>query len=51
MLEIILVVLLILWLGGYIGYGRSRWGWGRSGDIGTIILVILILVLLFGPRW
>lgn len=47
MLEIILIVLLLLWLAGYLGYGRSRLGWGRSGDIGTIILVVLILVLLF----
>lgn len=45
-LAVILVVLLILWLSGYIGYGRSRWGWGRPGDIGTVLLIVLVLVLL-----
>lgn len=44
-LAIVLLVILILWLGGYLGYGRSRLGWGRNGDIGTILLIVVILIL------
>lgn len=49
-LGILLLIILILWLGGYFGYGRSRWGWGPSGDVGTVLLIVVILLLLGGIR-
>jgi hypothetical protein len=50
MLAAILIVLLVLYLLGYVGHGRANWGWGTGGDIGsaliTIILIIVVLRLL-----
>lgn len=44
----LLVIIIILWLAGYFGYGRSRWGWGPHGDWGTVILIVLIVLILVG---
>jgi hypothetical protein len=45
---ILIIVALLILSGGYFGYGRSHWGWGHAGDIGWLIIVILVLFLLFG---
>lgn len=50
-LTLIVLVVLVAWLSGYFGYGRTRWAWGRNGDIGALLVVLVLLVLLFGwPR-
>jgi hypothetical protein len=44
---ILLIILIILLLGGLPNYGYSRnWGYGPSGGVGLILLVVLILVLM-----
>jgi len=42
---LIIVILLILGLAPSWGYSR-RWGWGPSGGLGFILLVLLVLYLL-----
>jgi len=48
MLGTILIVLLILFLVGALPtWGHSRnWGYGPSGLLGTILVIVVILVLL-----
>ncbi len=48
MLGTILIVLLILMLVGALPtWGHSRsWGYGPSGGLGFVVLIVLILVLL-----
>jgi hypothetical protein len=48
MLSTILIVVLILMLvGGLPTWGYSRnWGYGPSGLIGTVLLILIILALL-----
>ena len=44
---ILLIVLLVLLLGGLPTWPYSRrWGYGPSGALGTLLLILLILVLL-----
>jgi hypothetical protein len=49
MLRLLLLIILILLLIGALPawpYSR-RWGYGPSGGIGTLLLVVLLLILLF----
>lgn len=44
---ILLIVLIVLLLGGLPTWPHSRdWGYGPSGGLGLILMVVLILVLL-----
>ena len=44
---ILLIVLLVLLIGGLPTWPHSRrWGYGPSGALGTLLLILLILVLL-----
>ena len=44
---IILIILLLLVFGTFPRYSYSRnWGYGPSGGLGTILLIVLILWLL-----
>lgn len=44
---ILLVLLIILFLGGLPTWNHSRsWGYGPSGGLGTILVIVLVLVLL-----
>jgi hypothetical protein len=44
---ILLIILVLLLLGVFPTWGHSRnWGYGPSGLIGTILVILLILVLL-----
>ena len=44
---IILIILLLLVFGTFARYSYSRnWGYGPSGGLGTILLIVLILWLL-----
>ncbi|HNY28404.1 MAG TPA: DUF3309 family protein [Candidatus Sumerlaeota bacterium] len=43
---ILLVVLLILAFGGLPRWGYHRYGYGPSGLIGTILVIVLILALM-----
>jgi hypothetical protein len=46
-LIIILIILLLLVFGTFPSYPYSRnWGYGPSGGLGTILLIVLILWLL-----
>jgi hypothetical protein len=46
-LIIILIILLLLVFGTFPRYSYSRnWGYGPSGGLGTILLIVLILWLL-----
>ncbi|MFN3150400.1 DUF3309 family protein [Bremerella sp.] len=49
LLEIILLVVLIMILMGAVpAWPHSRkWGYGPSGGIATILLIVLLLILLF----
>jgi Protein of unknown function (DUF3309) len=43
---ILLIVLVLALLGVFPAWGHSRqWGYGPSGGIGLVLLVVLILVL------
>ena len=43
---ILLIVLVILALGGLPAWGYHRYGYGPSGLLGTILVIVVILVLL-----
>ncbi len=44
---VLLIVLIVLLVGGLPTWPYSRqWGYGPSGGIGTLLLILLILVLL-----
>jgi Protein of unknown function (DUF3309) len=49
---VLLIVLIVLLVGGLPTWPYSRqWGYGPSGGIGTLLLILLILVLLgYVPR-
>ena len=47
MTTIILIVLILLLVGGLPVFPHSKsWGYGPSGIIGTVLIVLLILLLL-----
>ena len=47
MILILIVILLVLALGSAPAWPHSRgWGYGPSGALGTILLIVLILYLL-----
>lgn len=46
MLITILLVILVLYLLGYVGHGRANWGWGRGGDIGSLLITLLVIFLI-----
>ena len=47
MITILLIVLILLLIGALPTWPHSaRWGYGPSGGIGTILLILLILYLL-----
>lgn len=43
---ILLIVLLILAFGGLPRWGYHRYGYGPSGVLGTILLIVLVLALM-----
>ena len=43
---ILLIVLLVLAFGGLPRWGFHRYGYGPSGLLGTILLIVVILLLL-----
>ena len=44
---LLLIILILLLLGGLPTWGHSRnWGYGPSGLLGTILVIVVILVLL-----
>jgi hypothetical protein len=44
---ILLIVLLLILIGAVPGWPHSReWGWGPSGALGVIVVVLLILFLM-----
>lgn len=46
MLTILLIVLLILALGGLPTWQWHPYGWGPSGVVGVLLVVLLVLVLM-----
>ena len=47
MSRIVLIIILLLVFGSLPSWGYSRgWGYGPSGGLGTVLLIILILYLL-----
>jgi hypothetical protein len=49
---IILILLIILLLGGLPTWGYSRnWGYGPSGVLGTLLLILLILMVFDVVHW
>ena len=45
-LWVLIIVLLVLAVAGNPGFGYHTFGWGPSGIVGTILVVLLILLLL-----
>ena len=46
MSTVLLVILVLLLIGALPNWGYSRsWGWGPSGTLGVVFIVLLILVL------
>ena len=44
---ILLVILVLLLIGALPNWGHSRtWGYGPSGGLGVIVIILLILVLM-----
>lgn len=44
---LLLIILIVLLLGGLPAWGHSRnWGYGPSGFLGLVLLVVVVLVLL-----
>jgi hypothetical protein len=44
---ILIIILIVLLLGAYPGWNYSRsWGYGPSGLIGVLLVIVLILFLL-----
>jgi hypothetical protein len=49
MSTILLIILILLLLGALPAWPYSRnWGYGPSGGLGTILIIVLIIVLLRG---
>jgi hypothetical protein len=43
---ILLVVLVLMLLGALPAWGHSRsWGWGPSGGLGLVVLVLVVLLV------
>ena len=43
---LLLIILVLLLVGGLPAWGHSRnWGYGPSGLIGTVLIVLLVLIL------
>ncbi len=43
---ILLVILILMFLGAFPSWGHSKsWGYGPSGGLGLLIVILLILVL------
>lgn len=49
---ILLIILILLLVGAFPGWGYSRnWGYGPSGVLGLVLIIVLILLLLgYIPR-
>ena len=48
---VLFVILLVLLLGSFPAYPYSReWGYGPSGGIGAILLIVLVLILTVTAR-
>ena len=43
---ILLIVLVLFALGGLPNWGYHRYGYGPSGVVGTILVIIIILILM-----
>jgi len=43
---ILLIVLVILALGGLPNWGHHSYGYGPSGIVGTILIIVIILVVM-----
>jgi hypothetical protein len=49
---ILLIVVLILLLGSVPRWGYSRnWGYGPSGLLGVVLVILLVLLLMGTLRW
>jgi hypothetical protein len=46
MTTVLLVILILLLLGALPNWGYSRsWGWGPSGTLGVLLVVLIVLML------
>jgi len=44
---VLLVVLVLMLVGALPAYGYSRdWGWGPSGVVGVLVVVLLVLLIM-----
>jgi hypothetical protein len=49
---VLFVILLLLLLGSFPAYPYSReWGYGPSGGIGAILLIVVVLMLFHVVNW
>lgn len=48
MLWLLVVILLVLAIGGAPAWGHHSYGWGPSGGLGLILVIILIVLLARG---
>lgn len=43
---LVLIILLVAGVGGAPNWGYHQYGWGPSGGIGLVVLILIILLLL-----
>jgi hypothetical protein len=43
---VLIVLLVLLFFGGFPSWGFHSYGWGPSGGIGTVLLILLLVLLL-----
>jgi hypothetical protein len=46
MMTILIIILLLLAIGGAPSWGYHQVGWGPSGIVGLIVLILMIMLLL-----
>jgi len=46
MVLVLIVILIVVLLGGLPNWGYHSWGWGPSGIVGVLLVVLVVLLLM-----